>query len=166
MGFSYIPMSEQQAMDERYNLLKEGEYDAVITASEDRVSINSGNSMMDMMISVFDDEGREHAVRDFLVFTPKMMWKVIHFADSAGLSQLYSKGQLCSELAVGNRVRVKITIEKGGVIPDDKLNGKPVGSVYPDKNKIEDYVKNVLQKPLPAKSGANLLDQLDEDVPF
>ena len=149
--FVYDVMSEQEAIEERFNLLKEGEYDAVITVSHDKVSANSGNPMMDITLQVFDENGKARDVRDFLVFTKTMMWKVIHFADSAGLLTQYEQGKLCSEVAIGNRVRVKIGIEEGGEIPQDKLKGKPAGSKYPDKNKVEDYIKKEDQKPLPLK---------------
>jgi len=119
--FTYDVMSEQEAIEERFNLLKEGEYDAVISASQDKVSQNSGNPMMDITLQVFDESGKSRDVRDFLVFTKTMMWKVIHFADSAGLLKEYEEGKLCSENAIGKRVRVKIIVEEGGEIPQDKL---------------------------------------------
>lgn len=161
--FAYQVYSEQEAMAERFQLMKEGEYDAIISASQDRVSANSGNPMMDMTVTVFDDNGKSHDVRDFLVFTNTMMWKVIHCADSAGLIKEYEAGQFCSELVIGKRVRVKITIEQGGLIAEDKLKGKPLGSKYPDKNKIEDYVMKENQKPL-VNDISNAFK--DDDIPF
>ena len=128
-------------MQVRYQLLKAGEYDAVIIRSADRISESSGNPMMDMTLTVFDNEGKEHEIRDFLVFTPKMMWKVIHFADSAGLLTEYEAGKLCSAVALNRRLRVKIKIEEGSLIPENKLKNKLIGSKYPDKNKIDDYIK-------------------------
>jgi hypothetical protein len=140
MGFSYQVYSEQEAMNERFQLLKEGEYDAIISSSSDKISQSSGNPMMDMTITVYDENGKEHDVRDFLVFTKTMMWKVIHCATSAGLLQEYEAQKFCSDAVLGKRVRVKINMEEGGLIPDDKLNGKLPGSKYPNKNKIEDYI--------------------------
>lgn len=142
MGFLYTPISEQEAMAERFQLLKEGEYDAVISSSEDKQS-SSGNPMMDITLHVYDDNGKEHSVRDFLVFSKNMMWKVVRFANSSGLSKVYEEGKLCSENAIGNRVRVKISIDEGKEIPIDKLNGKPLGTRYYDKNKVDDYVKKL-----------------------
>lgn len=160
--FHYEVMSENEAMQERFHLLKEGEYDAIISASQDTVSANSGNPMMDMTVSVFDDNGKSHDVRDFLVFTKTMMWKVVHCADSAGLLPEYEAQKFCSDTVTGKRVRVKVAVEQGGIIPDDKLKGKAPGSRYPDKNKIEDYVRKEDQKPL-ENSGTAFLD---DDTPF
>lgn len=163
--FAYDVMSEREAMQERFQLLKEGEYDAVIESSQDKVSASSGNPMMDITLQVFDENGKPHAVRDFLVFTKTMMWKVVHFADSAGLIQAYEEQKLCSDVAIGNQVRVKITIEEGGFIPKDKLKGKPIGSKYPDKNKVDDYVKKEDQKPL-ASNASDADPFKDDDISF
>ncbi len=161
--FAYEVMNEQEAMQERFQLMKEGEYDAIISASQDTKSANSGNPMMDMTVSVFDDNGKSHDVRDFLVFTKTMMWKVVHMADSAGILKEYEEGKLCSETVIGKRVRVKINVEQGGIIPEDKLKGKPLGSKYPDKNKIEDYVKKEDQKPLATNNDDPFKD---DDIAF
>lgn len=160
--FNYQPMTESEAMQERFQLLKEGEYDAVIESSEDRISANSGNPMMDMKLTVYDANGKEHSVRDFLVFTKSMMWKVVHFANAAGLMTEYEEGKLCSEVAVGANIRVKIIVEPGSLIPEDKLNGKPYGSRYPDKNKVDEYIGK--QDATKLNNGAE--EGLDDDVPF
>lgn len=161
--FHYEVYTEQQANQERFQLLKEGEYDAVILSSEDKVS-GSGNPMMAMTIQVFDATGKAHDVRDFLVFTKAMMWKVIRFADSSGLTKEYEAGGLCSDVAVGNRVRVKVGIESGSEIPADKLKGKVAGSKYPDKNKIEDYIKKGEHTPVTATVGGEPFT--DDEIQF
>lgn len=162
--FAYQVMNEHEAMQERFQLIKEGEYDAIISASQDTVSANSGNPMMDMTVSVFDDNGKSHDVRDFLVFTKTMMWKVVHLADSAGILKEYESQALCSETVIGKRVRVKIVVEQGSEIPEDKLKGKAIGSRYPDKNKIEDYVRKEDQKPLESNVDDDPFS--DDDVAF
>lgn len=159
--FNYQPISEQEAITERYQLLKEGEYDAVISASVDKVSANSGNPMMDMTVAVYDENGKYHDVRDFLVFTKQMMWKVINFAKSADLMSDYETGTLCSDKVIDVRVRVKVAIEEGREIAIDKLKGKLLGSKYPDKNKIEDYIKKS-----DSKSGTNDDPFQDDDIAF
>lgn len=137
--FDYDVLTEEQAMQERFQLLPDGDYDAVITSSVDKQS-QSGNPMMDMLVDVYDATGKPHSLREFLVFTKGMMWKVIHCAESAGLMKEYESKKFCSDAVRGCTVRVRITTEKGGEIPDDKLKGKAFGSCYPDKNKIQDYL--------------------------
>jgi hypothetical protein len=137
--FTYEVFTEEQAMAERFQLLPDGIYEAVTTASFDKKS-SSGNPMMEVHLSVWDKEGRTYEIKDFLVFTKGMMWKVIHFAHSAGLLKEYEEGKLCSDVVISEIVKVKVSIEPGKEIPQDKLNGKPVGSKYFDKNRIEDYL--------------------------
>lgn len=161
--FDYEVLSEEEAMQERFQILKEGEYDGYIELSEDKVSQNSGNPMMAMTLTLFDTEGKSHQVKDYLVFTKSMLWKVIHCADSAGLSEEYKLKKFCSDAVKGKRIKAKIGIEAGNLIPDDKLNGKPYGSKYPDKNKVEDYIKRI---PVNAPSLPTDSDTEDDDVPF
>lgn len=159
--FNYEPMSEQQAMNERFQLVKDGEYQAVIDKADARVS-SSGNNMIDLLLSVYDDQGHPHPVRDFLVFTANMMWKAIHCADSAGLLKEYEDRKFCPELIQGKTVRVIVKSQQGTEIPMDKLNGKPIGSRYPDKNVVEDYVKKADQGAV-----AKPVDpDLNDDVPW
>ncbi len=161
--FSYEVLSESEAAAERFMLLKEGEYDAIVEASQDKISANSGNPMMDMTLTVYDENGKGHAVRDFLVFTKGTMWKVIHFAKSAGIMHAYEDEKLCSEVALGKSVRVKIGIEQGSEIPSDRLNGKPQGAKYPDKNKVIAYIQ---PDETPSSSKKEEVEFVDDDVPF
>jgi len=160
--FSYQVYSEEQAMQERYQLLKKGEYEGYVKESIDKMS-SSGNPMMDMTITVYDESGRSYDIRDFLVFTKPMMWKIVHFAKSSGLLQEYMKGKLCSDLVKNKRVRVKINLEEGREIPLDKLKDKPQGSKYPDKNKIEDHLVN--NSVIVTHENKNEIIE-DEDIPF
>jgi hypothetical protein len=159
--FDYEVLSLDQAMSERFQLLPDGDYQAVIESSVDKMS-QSGNPMMDMNLSVYDMNGKPHPVRDFLVFTKGMMWKVIHCANSAGILKEYEEKKFCSETVVGKSVQVRIVTEKGGEIPEDKLKGKAPGARYPDKNKVEDYLfgEGVV------KAAVEKDDFHDDDIPF
>ena len=162
---NYDVMSEEQAEQERYQLLKEGEYNAVIASSEDKTS-STGNPMMDMSLTVYDELGKTYSVRDFLVFTRQMMWKIINCADSAGLLPEYNTGKFCSNAVINKNIRVKIGLEEGKIIPHDKLQGKPEGSTYPSKNKVMAYIKRAEQKPLGHKEPDLKENDIDNDVPF
>jgi hypothetical protein len=160
--FDYDVMSEEQALQERFQLLPDGDYQAVVDSSLDKISQNSGNPMMDMILSVYDSNGKPHQVRDFLVFTRGMMWKVIHCAESAGLMKEYAEKKFCSDTVRGKSLIVRIRTEKGGEIPADKLKGKPAGSCYPDKNKVEYYLaKGEQVQKLESKD-----DFQDDELPF
>jgi hypothetical protein len=160
--FNYDPMTEEQAMRERYSLMPKGRYAGVIKKCLPRVSPN-GNSMFDMDIDFYDGVGAVHTVRDFLVFSNKMMWKVIHCADSAGLSKEYEEKKFCPEILVNRNIVADIDIQTGNEIPEDKLRGKPIGTCYPDKNVVEDYIK-LADQTTPDKQAID--PQLNDDVPF
>jgi Protein of unknown function (DUF669) len=159
----YEVMTEEQVEGARFDLLPEGEYNAVIVRSEDRQS-SSGNPMMDMTLDVYDFEGRTHTVRDFLVFTKPMMWKVLHCAQSADVLPEYQQQRFCSNTVINKGVKVKIGIEEGRLIPEDKLKDKPPGSKYPSKNKVLDYLKRTTQDKI--SEYVNKYEVDDEDVPF
>lgn len=145
----YKALSEEDVMKARFNLLEDGEYDAVVKVAT-RSTSRSGNVMADMSLAVFDKAGNSHDIRDFLVFTEKMLWKVKHFCDSSGQEKLYLDEKFTPEDASNQHVRVKVRTQAGNEIPFEKLNGKPVGSKYPDKNVIDDYLvgkSNVIGKP-------------------
>jgi len=138
--FTYIPMTEEQCNEARYQLLKDGIYEAVVKKAEYQTS-NSGNPMFKLTLDVFDDKGTIFFITDYLVFTPQMMWKVKHFCESAGLLKEYESGAFCHpDLAEDMNVFVKTVIQKGKEIPKEKLNGMPEGTCYRDKNAIIDYV--------------------------
>jgi len=159
--FDYEVLSIDQAMNERFQLLPDGDYQAVIESSVDKLS-QSGNPMMDMTLSVYDINGKTHPVRDFLVFTKGMMWKVIHCATSASILDIYEAKKFCSQTVVGKSVTVRIVTEKGSEIPEDKLKGKAPGARYPDKNKVEDYLFGEMS----ARPAVEKDDFYDNDIPF
>lgn len=138
---NYKVMTKEEAMKERFDLLPDGIYQAVIEQSTDKIS-SAGNPMMELILSVYDSDGQSHTVKDYLVFTPKMMWKVIDCAESAGVIKDYESKKFCSDVIRGCDVSVTIGTEKGGLIPEDRLNGKSHGSCYPDKNKVIGYLVN------------------------
>ena len=161
--FTYDPMTEEQAMKERYQLLEDGVYSALVVKAEARPS-SKGNPMIVLDLSVYDKNGKPHDVQDYLVFTNQMMWKTIHCADSAGLAKEYDEKKFCPEIIEGKNVMVKIITKIGNPIPPDKLNGKPPGSCYPNKNAVEDYIKKADQPASVAPAPA--ADFPDDDIPF
>lgn len=137
--FNYNPMSKEAAEKERFSLIDDGDYPAVIKSATAKIS-SSNNPMIEVDLDVYDIQGKPHSVRDFLVFSSKMMWKVIHCADGLGLTKEYEEQRFHPSMLPGKNIRVRIKTQKGAQIPSDKLKGKPEGSVYPDKNVVEDYL--------------------------
>ena len=121
--------------------------------------------MAELNIKFWDRNGKVHTMFDNLVFStvPLNIRKVKHFCDATGLQEYYKRGELPEELG-GYSGRFRISIQRGQIIPVEKLNGKPMGSKYPDKNVVEDYVltdKGAVK--YEAVSGSN---DLNDDLPF
>lgn len=162
--FNYDPISEEEALKERYQLLKDGEYEGFVETATARIS-SSNNPMIELVLTVYDENGKSKTVKDFLVFTKQMMWKVIHCCKSTGTSKEYLDGKLCAEILVGKNLRVSIGTQTGSLIPNDKLNGKAPGARYPDKNIVEDYLeRSPSSKPPMTKSSEDFVD--DAEIPF
>jgi len=169
--FDYEPMTEEQCEKARYQLLPDGFYKGKI---EDAISRQSskGNPMAELTEIFYDDNGNSKKIKDFLPFTKGMMWKCKHYCDSVNLTTEYLNKQFSPEISKDRVVYALIGIEKGKEIPFDKLNGKPFGSLYPDKNIIKDYVTSEFYE---SNKGNIKLSQLnpiainnesEEDIPF
>lgn len=162
--FSYDPMTEEQAQQERFSLLPEGDYEASIERFEGKMS-SSGNRMVVFDLNVYDKNGNIHSLKDFIAFTPKMTWKLRHHCVSAGLETEFNNRTWRPNMSVGKIVRVKVIVQQGSEIPADKLKGKPAGSRYPDRNVIDDYLvqNNINSARVAQSSGAS---EFNDDIPF
>ena len=162
MSFNYDVMTEEEAQLERFQLMSNGEYDAYVESAISKFS-KSGNPMIELTLSVFDAMGHSHMMKDYLVSTKPMQWKIIHFCNSAGLSKEYQGGKFDESLACNKNVRVRVKTQEGQVIPIDKLIDKEPGSRYPAKNVIDDYLEGANNKPMAKNTMTNYSS---EDVPF
>jgi hypothetical protein len=159
-------MTEEQAMRERYKLMDDGYYNATINMVTERMS-STNNPMAELTLSVFDKNGEVHTMKDFLVFTTKMMWKLKHAADSANLTKEYENKSFRPKMLEGKHVKVEVKTQSGKEIPEDKLRGKPKGSLYPDRNVINDYVmtdKGAVKYDSKAPAGGHA--DMNDDIPF
>lgn len=157
LDFSYEPLSEEECMKERYCLMDEGIYQGKINKVSTRRS-STGNPMAELGIEVYDKDGKLHYLKDYLVFTPKMLWKIRHAAESAKLIKEFEEKKFHPLQLEDKNVMVEVKTQKGQEIPFDKLGDKPVGAKYPDKNVINDYVVTM--------KGANMSDTKKEDNSF
>lgn len=166
INFDYTPVTEEQAMRERYKLLEDGYYNAKIETVNERLSA-SNNPMAEVFLSVYDKNGEVHNMRDYLVFTSKMIWKIKHAADSANLSKEFDDKKFRPKMLEGKNVKVEIKTQSGKEIPEDKLKGKAPGSVYPDRNVVSDYVmtdKGAVKYDASAPVGGHV--DMNDDIPF
>lgn len=157
--FNYDVMSKEDAENSRYTVLEAGRYPAVFTRQTYKTS-QAGNHMFEVDLNVYDVNGAVHFVRDYLVFSKAMMWKIINCAESVGKLQEYQDGKMGDVNLVDCHTIVEIDIQNGKPIPFEKLNGKPDGTLYPPRNVVANYITEEKA----AKQAST--DAFSDDVPF
>lgn len=150
----YSPKSEQELQEQ--NLILKGIYQFQVIESEDTVS-KAGNEMIKLRLKLWDNEGNERTVYDYL--TEAMLYKLKHFCDIVGLVDKYEAGTLHADDCMYKMGRVSIDIQKG--------NANPNGGMYPDKNVVKDYVVAPASSVNVPLTPANKVDpELDDEIPF
>lgn len=146
MSFSFKPLSEEEVI----GLLKPGEYAFQVKNAEDAVS-KAGNAMIRLTLAVWDDQGKERIITDYLLAA--LMYKVKHFCDAVGLEDKYQQGKFEAIDCVGKSGRCKIKI--------DEQDG------YAPKNSVQDYIKNKVTKLESKKEEQKDTNGfVDDDIPF
>lgn len=146
--YNFTPMTDEEISAS--NLVEAGNYDFEVVKST-RKSSKSGNPMAELMLTIWDKEGKSHNLYDYLVFSNIALnvKKIKHFCDATGLTKEYERGTLPENLTrLGGKVEIGIK--------DEQPN--PNGGFYPKKNIVVDYMAST--KLVSNKS------HIDDDVPF
>lgn len=146
MSYLFKKLTDEELEDTKEKLLSAGTYDFEVKRSTRKIS-QAGNDMAELNLTIWDNEGKVRNIMDWLVFAENKfnIRKIKHFCDSVGITASYEQGELPEdlELLAG---KVSIDIDEGQMIPDNKLNGKPKGSRYADRNVVVDYIKSDEEK--------------------
>lgn len=151
---NYQPKTEEQIAKE--GLLPEAIYEAEIIESEAKTS-KSGNEMIALKVKVFDEEGGQHIVFDYIVFGNNFgERKFRHAAVACNLLDKYTAGKLEADDFVNTMCRVEVKQQKGT-------------TEYPNpKNIIFDYIERdqdlqaIKKQVAPKKSD----EDLNDGIPF
>lgn len=146
----FQPKTEKEVAEA--GLLAKGTYDFEVTEASEKQS-KAGNDMVELIVAVYDAEGRSRKIFDWLVDSDGSAYKIRHFAESTDMLAQYEKGELRSMDMVGKTGKCAVIIKK------DKTGE------YPDKNAIADYIKGngslAAQPPAPKTP-----ELVDDDIPF
>jgi hypothetical protein len=155
--WSYEPLSEEAAEKERqFVLLEDGTYNFEVVSAEAKQS-KTGNPMIELHLKIWDKDGKDHLVYDYLVGTSNMAWKLRHFCASIGLSKEYESGTF-KPFQSEQKTGIAIISWQAG-------KQKPDGSFYKNKNVVEDYILNMKGEIKDnVESPPNEL--VDSDIPF
>lgn len=155
LSYQFTPKTDEEIEAiKNQNLLPEGNYSFVIREAKQRLS-STGNPMIEVLISIVDNNGNNRNIKDYLLSTDKMIYKLKHLCDSIGVLKDYERGILDLVKFVNQKGQAKIIIQKGGVSAD--------GSLYPDKNAVKDYLKRSEFVQLKSVEKETLLS---DDIPF
>jgi hypothetical protein len=147
MSLSFNPLSEEEVL----NLIEPGIYHFEVKEATEGFSQGSGMPRIALIVKVWDKNGREKIIFDYL--TTSLLYKIKHFCDATGLEKVYESGKFSASDCTGKSGKCKIKI--------DSQEG------YQPKNSVADYVaadKDVVEMPL---SSFKSKDELtDDDIPF
>jgi hypothetical protein len=153
--FTFTPKSEKELQS--MNLIDVGQYPFEVLAAHDKdekgqpLISKKGNSMIKLKLKVWDINGNERVIYDYLVAMDNMIYKIKHFCDSVGLTVQYEQGRFSAHDCLGKSGTLDIVIQK------DKTGQ------YADKNAVKDYVVTVNSKTAQVN---NEVPFDDDDVPF
>ena len=145
---NFTPKSEEEIQSA--NLLQPGIYNFLVSKAEDTTS-KSGNEMIKLTLTVWDNNGHEHIVFDYLL--EAIAYKVRHFSDATSLLDKYLSGCLNAEDCLGKSGHVSIIIQDGAAKGD--------GTNYPNRNAVKDYIK---KENSPVVSNSE--EFKDDEIPF
>lgn len=128
--YTFTPMTEEEI--QASSVIEAGTYDFEVIKATRKIS-KKGNPMAELNINVWDKEGKQHTLFDYLVFSsqPLNIKKVKHFCDATGLSKEYERGKLPEEM---ENLYGKVCLD----IQDEQP--KEGGGFYPKKNVVVDYI--------------------------
>lgn len=153
MSFTYPVLTDEQIQS--MNLVDDGEYDFEVVSATEKMS-KAGNNQIEINIKIWDNKGVQRSLRDYLVATENMAYKVKHFCESTGLE--YGKGNMDTFQLIGRSGKCIVIKQQG--------QEKPMGGRYPDKSVIKDYIKigegsSTVSSPKPVTAPA-----FNDDLPF
>lgn len=155
----FKPRTQEELLFETaaMSLITPGIYSFEVIEATNKFS-KAGNEMIELKLKVWDDNGRERIIFDYLL--ESMAHKLRHFCEATDLLSKYEMGVIDDMDCVGKSGLVDLIIQKG----TQKLDG----SYYSDRNSVKDYlIKEGFNKPsTPKLSIASNGDIIDDDIPF
>lgn len=141
----FKPLSEEEVA--RAGLLEKGTYPFEVRQAVQKKS-KAGNDMIELVLCVWDKNGREYLVYDYLMESSE--YKLRHFCYTTGLQEKYDSGELRdTDCLKSGYCKVMIREDKSGL--------------YPPRNSVADYIAGEGEKPVKKQE---VLFEDDKDIPF
>lgn len=148
MSFSYTPRTDEEW--QLLNLLPEGKYFFKTIEAEESKS-KDGHPMLVLKNLVTKPNGQKKTIKDWLIASDEMGYKIKHYCDAVGLEAVYSSGQFNASHCCG----------KTGFL---ELKISPANDKYDTSNTVKSYVsKNKVNLNQTAQTPKEILD---DNIPF
>lgn len=121
----FLPLNDDELQRQRFGV----NLGVVKFKVEAAVSSRSmkGNDQIILDVFIKDSDGNTAVIKDYLIFTPRMLYKIKAFCATTKQITKYEAGNLDVTDCIGKIGLCKVGIQKG-------TNG------YPDRLRVEDYV--------------------------
>lgn len=159
------PATAEEANAGGFDPWPAGQYGFTVKDASEEISA-AGNEMIKLTLKVFNLDGKERTVFDYLLAAEEAQWKVRHFAEAVGLIEQYTAGDL----------DINEMVDRSGEL---KLRVKPAQGQYPAGNQVGDYIPmedrpdrvgGAASKPeiAPPKTATRAMAPagLDDEIPF
>lgn len=122
------PQSEQTFKERK--LLTPGVYEFTVFDAIEKISQKSGEPMIEVILSIFDQSDREYKIYDYLMDKPPMDYKIRKLWECVGMIEKYESGEINATDLHDKKGMVKIVtqVDKKGI--------------YDDKSTVKDYLVN------------------------
>jgi len=158
----YEPLTNDEFRAAQSNTFEPGRYMLLIVESEAKVS-KSGNPMIALTHEVKMGTGKPRRVRDWVMLTGQMAWRLRELAEACRLGDLYASGRMTDADLLGCSLAADITVEES--------------EEYGDSNRVGRYlVQDTVDVPFTSKAQPDIRkpvqaeqdpgDIPEDDIPF
>lgn len=136
----FTPKSEEQIKQDQIRrqeerLLAAGECDFEVIGADEQFNEKNKCDMFILTLRIWDKNGKESTLKDWILNNDQFEWKLRHFCHSAGLEDYYETGDLSTYYMRGKTGKLMLSVRK------DK-KGK-----FPDQNAVDDYILATEREP-------------------
>lgn len=149
----FTPKSKEEAM--QIGLLPKGNYPFVVKQAYNKTSKSSGKPMIEIILGVWDSNGREHQIYDYLM--ESVEHKLRHFCYAINCGEMSEIGEFDIFKVMNKNGICKI------IIKEDKTGE------YLPKNVVVDYIVDEKNSAVMSESAINAIQDtksLNDELPF
>lgn len=125
-------LSDDELPKNNFEPLPDGEYDFQVKTATAKTSAK-GNEMLELVLIVWDQDGKQRQVWDYLTATIEMEHRIRHFCRATGLDEIYNTGNVSPADVAGASGRVILKTQ-------DARTDRATGKTYEARNVVRDYV--------------------------